>query len=246
MSTATAQKVELGPIKEIPLDRLKPHPKNDTLFRVESEHYFQGLMENMKKRGQSVPIIVDQDNKILCGHNRVKVAKFLKWKTIKATKVLKNFKSEQDEVAFMVGEQLDRRHFGPADRVRVYEAAFPNLVDRVMVETRGRPNKSQVRDEDRFGLSAKQISEKTGISLRTVSQDIHKLRKNITDLRGLKKAPIRMGSVENKTALSAVRRNCTGIMSAVLEENRKTQESAAALVQETLNQIKAGLKKKRS
>lgn len=236
--------IEMSQVKEIPLEKLKPHPRNDQVFKIESENYFQDMSEDMSKNGQLVPIIVDKHNKILAGHNRFKVAQHLKWKTIKAQVVLTDLKNESAEFKFMLSEQLKRRQFGPADRIKAYQMAFPNLAERVLVSSL--TGAKHVADENRFGITARQIAEETGVKISTVSNDLVKFRKHVQDLKGITtgKSQIRVGNMVNTAAVSGVKRNCTGIIRATMQENKKTLAVAAEIVQETLNEIKTTLKKK--
>lgn len=238
-----AAPIETSQVKEIPLDKLTPHPKNDQIFKIEGEAYFDELMQDMKKNGQIVPILVDKNHKILAGHNRYKVAKHLKWKTIKAQVVTSDIKNETDELKLMLSEQLFRRQFGPADRIKVYQLAFPNLADRVLVVKGG----AKARGENSYAVTANMIAEKTGIPLTTVARDLHGFKKTVEELRGLgvKNKPVAKGNLPNNNAIRSVKHSCTTIIRNVMHENKKTQEIALAILDETRAEVLKDMKKRK-
>ncbi len=225
----------ISQVKDVPLEKLTPHPKNDQIFKIESESYFTDLMTAMKEKGQIVPILVDKDYKILAGHNRYKVAKHLKWKTIKATVITSPIKSEAEELKLMLSEQLNRRQFGPADRIKVYQMAFPNLEDRALPIRHGKA----AEGVESYGVTAREISEKTGVPLTTVNQDLVKFRKDIRELRGIgkKQAKIPSNGLLNPAAIRSVRHSCTTIVRAVMNENKKTRDAATELLREVISEI---------
>lgn len=224
----------ISQVKDIPLEKLTPHPKNDQIFKIESESYFTDLMSAMKKEGQIVPILVDKNYKILAGHNRYKVAKHLKWKTIKATVITSPIKSEAEELKLMLSEQINRRQFGPADRIKVYQMAFPNLEERALVVRHG----AIPEGTESYGVTAREISEKTGVPLTTVNQDLVKFRKDVRELRGLdKKKAVPNSGLLNPAAIRSVRHSCTSIMRAVMHENKKTKTAASELLREVISEI---------
>lgn len=64
-------------IKEVALKTLKPYPGNprDNSAAVEA------VAQSIKEFGAKVPIVIDRDNVIVCGHTRLKAAKRLHMKT---------------------------------------------------------------------------------------------------------------------------------------------------------------------
>lgn len=65
-------------IKELKLTEIKPYEKNPRR-NDESVKY---VAESIKQFGFRVPIVIDKDNVIVCGHTRYKAAKKLNYKTV--------------------------------------------------------------------------------------------------------------------------------------------------------------------
>lgn len=163
----------LGPVRRISISTLTPHPRND-IFPVESEQAFRGLLESMGDLGQIEPIIVRQDNIILCGHNRVTAARILKWDYIDGRKLTGPMLPEDTELRFLIHEQLHRRHLTREDRYQVYMRAFPNFEKRIMEKVQGGSREREINDST--PLSAWEVSDVTGLNVRTVRRDLQTRR----------------------------------------------------------------------
>lgn len=61
-------------IEMIPLDRLKPYPRN---ARIHSRKQIGQIADSLKRFGFTNPVLVDDDNMILAGHGRVEAAKLI-------------------------------------------------------------------------------------------------------------------------------------------------------------------------
>jgi hypothetical protein len=84
----------------INVEEVGPHPKNS---RHHSEANLQAIMSSLQKFGQRSPIVVNPDSMhIVKGNGTWESAVRLGWKQIKC--VYHRFKSEADEVAYMVAD----------------------------------------------------------------------------------------------------------------------------------------------
>jgi hypothetical protein len=62
-------------IEMIPLDRLKPYPRN---ARIHSRKQIGQIADSLKRFGFTNPVLVDDGNMILAGHGRVEAAKLIR------------------------------------------------------------------------------------------------------------------------------------------------------------------------
>jgi hypothetical protein len=69
------QRIKAREIEQVPIERLKPNPRN---AKKHSHRQIALLAENFEKWGVTQPIVVDEDNIILCGHGRFAAAAKIK------------------------------------------------------------------------------------------------------------------------------------------------------------------------
>ena len=124
---------------------LKPNALN-SIFPVESAAYFDELTRDIKERGILDPLVAKQDGTLLTGHNRLTVAlalklprvpvRYLQAEKIAATssKAVGNASGntfgEQEEIEFVIKDNLLRRHLSDDERVKLYEKLYPNFHER--------------------------------------------------------------------------------------------------------------------
>lgn len=102
-----------------PLSKLKDHPKQAEFFGDLSEAETKALAKDMDKNGQRTPIDVLPDGTIIGGHQRVRVARQLKWKQIEV-KVHHDLAAAGPHAVeeLFLADNLHRRHLSPLTRAR--------------------------------------------------------------------------------------------------------------------------------
>ena len=82
----------------VPLDKLKPHPKNP---RLHPDSLIDKLVESMKRYDLTVPMVVTEDYTVLSGHARLKAAQRLGLKELPVR--VHNF-SDEDAILWMIDD----------------------------------------------------------------------------------------------------------------------------------------------
>jgi ParB family chromosome partitioning protein len=91
--------------QEIPIKKLKPHPRNELIYGPED---VSDLVAQIEERGRIVvPIIINANHVILSGHRRWGAAKALKLKTVPCE--VREFESEEDEIEFLLHSNVTRK-----------------------------------------------------------------------------------------------------------------------------------------
>lgn len=94
----------------IPVDVLKPHPKNKEIPPID-ENIRKEMLEDIRKNGIATPLIVAKDYTILAGHQRWEIAKELGMAYVPAI-VRQDIDSGSPEaVALLIKDNLLRRHY---------------------------------------------------------------------------------------------------------------------------------------
>lgn len=77
MSAARKLKLGLVPISEVPLDKIKPSPENDRLYKPvdAADPDIVGLGDSIALHGVKEPLVITQDGYIISGHRRYAGAK---------------------------------------------------------------------------------------------------------------------------------------------------------------------------
>jgi ParB-like chromosome segregation protein Spo0J len=70
-------------IRELPLNKLRPHPANAMLYPKRSRQEIDDLATDLAKHGQTEPVEVTPDGIIISGHTRWLAAQQLGWPTLK-------------------------------------------------------------------------------------------------------------------------------------------------------------------
>jgi ParB/RepB/Spo0J family partition protein len=103
------------------LSGLKPHSRQAELFGDLPDHELQRLTESLADHGLDHPVEILPDGTIVKGHQRLRAAEILGWKTIDV--IVRDDLAEAGEAATveeMIRDNLDRRQLGPIDIARCY------------------------------------------------------------------------------------------------------------------------------
>lgn len=144
-----------------PLSKLRAHARQATLFGDLAEAELKVLMEDMEANGLRHPVEILPDGTIVAGHQRVRAAESLGWKTIDVV-IRKDLDDQGDKAveAYFINDNLLRRQLSPLGRAR--------CVQRLM-ELAENVKPGGLGDGKREELKAK-IADQLGISSRTVSR----------------------------------------------------------------------------
>src|SRR5688500_174836 len=104
-------------VRRWPISKLRPHPRQHEFFPEPSERELCELMESMRRDGQQQPVVIRPGGTVVAGHNRCEAAKRLGWKHIDVV-IRKDLADDPDAAtAFLVRDNLIRRHLSPLARV---------------------------------------------------------------------------------------------------------------------------------
>jgi len=139
------------------VSKLKPHPRQATLFAPSSEEEIQALAASMEKDGQIDPIEITPDNVIICGHQRVEAAKLLGWKELLAW--VRDDLAEAGAQAVekrLIKDNLLRRQLTNLDYARAYLGLRELEYDNWVAQARA---KEDYRDHvgHRFGVEGRTL-----------------------------------------------------------------------------------------
>lgn len=96
----TSAQAQLIPILEsIPVEKLKPSPKNP---RTHSKKQVRELAKSIEEFGFTVPALIDEDNRVLAGHGRLEAAKLLGLSSIPCVRV--SHMSEAQKRAYIIAD----------------------------------------------------------------------------------------------------------------------------------------------
>jgi ParB/RepB/Spo0J family partition protein len=121
-SDTTATPAAEHEIRNCNIADLRPNPEQGKVFGNLPDHKLRELAENMKKNGLDHPIEITPDGTIICGHNRVRAAKLLGWKKIKA--VVRKDLQDLGDLAIttrLIKDNLDRRQLSRLAQARAYQ-----------------------------------------------------------------------------------------------------------------------------
>lgn len=132
--------IRLSDVQYIKPMELRTNTLNTKFFSDESEDYFQKLTNDVKERGILVPLIAKRNGTLLAGHNRLRVAQDIGLEVVPVQYVQDEL-TEAQEQAFVINDNLLRRHLSDERRFALYRQLYPNFDDRLA--TKGRPSKKQ-------------------------------------------------------------------------------------------------------
>jgi ParB-like chromosome segregation protein Spo0J len=244
-------------IYQVELEDLKPNPLNKKFFKEEGQDYFKKLTKDIQERGVIVPLIAKKDGTLLAGHNRYRIAKELGFPRV-PVQYIESELSKDREVGFVIKDNLFRRQLSQTERESLYLELFPDLKERLMVETRGGDRKSLQGDRleikpkkskeqgarliqiDSEGITAREIAEKTkdlGISEHRVKRDLAGLRKK-SKVQG---APLKPEKPKTDP-IEIVSKHLAAIEKAVLDEPQDKIKEAIEVLESTIDYLKEYIK----
>lgn len=147
-------------IEKWKLADLKPHPRQAELFSNLNKQEKQALAEDMKKNGQLVPAEILPDGTLICGHQRVEVARANGWTEIDVW-VRHDLAAAGDAAVELrlIEDNVNRRQLDKLNLARCYERER-ELVANLPEHLRPR-HKGDLRDV---------IARKLGLSGRTLDR----------------------------------------------------------------------------
>jgi hypothetical protein len=134
----TLRGIPLSEIRYVAPTTLRANPLN-SIFPEESASYFEELMRDIEKRGITDPLVAKHDGTLLTGHNRLTIALQLKLQRVPVRYVQSsNMQSsngsgtsggftDEQEIEFVIKDNLLRRHLTDEQRVTLYERLYPNF-----------------------------------------------------------------------------------------------------------------------
>ncbi|WP_245574421.1 ParB/RepB/Spo0J family partition protein [Desulfovirgula thermocuniculi] len=158
----------------VPIDLLKPHPKNAEFFPDPlPDTIRQEMLEDIRKNGIATPLILARDHTILAGHQRWEIARELGFSHVPA--IIRDIDPDSPEaVALLIKDNLLRRQLSDMQVARLI---------RVLKEQYGVRRGNNQYSQFLGGASAK-VAEATGLSERTIRQ-LDKLNDLIPELQSL-------------------------------------------------------------
>lgn len=154
--TKTARESALWAIR-----KLKPHPRQAATFPDLGEADLAALAADMQKNGLQHPVEVLPDGTVLGGHQRVRAAKRLGWKTIEV--VVRHDLAAAGEpaaTAYFITDNLNRRHLSPLGKARCMCS---------LVEAEAGRKIDDLYWEDKDGVKAA-VAERLGMSARNLNR----------------------------------------------------------------------------
>jgi ParB/RepB/Spo0J family partition protein len=112
---------------DVLIDDLKAHPRQGEIFSDLGDAQLEDLAKSLKTEGQNTPIEITPDRVTICGHQRLKAARSLGWKKIKA-KVRQDLADEGEASIFdrLVQDNVNRRQLDKLGQARCYKALKEN------------------------------------------------------------------------------------------------------------------------
>lgn len=172
----TIHGVQLSEVKHISTLILKDNPINN-FFSNESPEYFESLKQDILERGIIVPLIAKEDNTLISGHNRLRVAKELGLTSVPVQYILQEL-TAQEERGFVFKDNILRRQLSASDKEVLIKKLY---LDEIQKDNRGGDRKSQrskIKSSDELLITLPdKIEAETGIKAGTVKRILAKLRK---------------------------------------------------------------------
>lgn len=141
------------------LGELRPFSRNDLCFDDMTGDDFEELKESIKENGVIEPIVVNQENVIVCGHQRYRACVELGLENVPI--VVREVENDEEHETLLIEENLRRRQLTTSQMAK----AIKRLYEIKEVErTAGRPEAENNR------LTVKQLSKEIGKSKATVAK----------------------------------------------------------------------------
>ena len=168
---------------------LKEYALNKKLFDAPPKMEYDALKSDIEKNGIKVDLHILPDKRILCGHQRFKIAKELNLITVPC-KVIENLKTEEDIERYIINDNLLRRHLTPEQRAilikRLYEIREKHI---------GQGKRTDIQPLTQNGSKVdiyKDIAKEAGIKKSQAIRDIQyaKTIEERPELKGQKQAQV--------------------------------------------------------
>ena len=104
-------------MKEMLVDNLMPHPLSQQLFKDLDDISFDGLKEDIRKRGIQHTIEVDLKGRVICGSQRLRAIRELGWKTVEVSERTE-LETEEEIEEHLIRDNTERRHLSAMERYR--------------------------------------------------------------------------------------------------------------------------------
>ncbi|MDX1961141.1 MAG: ParB N-terminal domain-containing protein [Leptospiraceae bacterium] len=168
-------KIKLSDTIEIDPRKLKPNPAN--YFDKLPEDDYIRLKEDIAKRGIIDPIIIDESNVLLTGHNRLKISLELEMDRIPVRRVLSKL-NNKDKEKLLILDNLNRRQLSPEEKRKFISIVYKDIIFK---DNRGGDRKTKPTNdgfEKKQNNTAKIISSEIGISKRTAERIISEIKQS--------------------------------------------------------------------
>lgn len=218
--------MKLSAIKHVSPAKLKKNHLNEKYFDQVPGKELQRLTEDIKKHGIKVPLIAKADGTILAGHNRHLIAVSIGLGTV-PVQYIEDKMSKDDEINFLVGDNLFRRQLTPHQRDSLYTKLFPAFKERVMIKN----------DKSGVGIDIKEVSKKTGVPEGMVKEDIKRIRKNETRRISEAKEVV----AYDEQAVLRAQKNITLIVNTAIRADYRTIDEIGKVLKVGMERIKTAL-----
>lgn len=134
---------------------------------------YDRLKKDIEKRGIIDPLIIDQHNTLLTGHNRLKIALELKLETVPVRK-LASLLSFEEKYRIMLLDNLNRRQLSHTEKIEFIKKAYGKEIN---TDHRGKEKIKPTHDGFKEKINtAEKISKETGMSKRQAERIISKIK----------------------------------------------------------------------
>jgi ParB family chromosome partitioning protein len=111
--------------KMVRINDLHDHPRQREFFGDLPAREFTAFVDDLQQYGQREPIRILASGQIIAGHQRVRAARQLGWKEIKA--IVIEVRDEAEAEQLLIADNLHRRHLGSLALARIYLAMLQTL-----------------------------------------------------------------------------------------------------------------------
>lgn len=149
---------------EVETKKLKDHPLNIDLFKDTRGYDFDALKDDIKKNGIKTELHITEDFVVLCGHQRLKVAKELHLESVPC-KIIKGLDTKEQQEEYIIKDNLLRRHLTTEQRYTL----FARLSEIYEV---GQGHRSDLQPDAKVasGSVLEKTAKETGESSRTIAR----------------------------------------------------------------------------
>ncbi len=162
-------------VQYVQTNLLKPNALNARFFKELTIDELSNLVENIKTNGIHTPLIARHDYTLIAGHNRLQAAKELELQHV-PVQFVEDEMTEQEEIKFIISDNLLRRHLSNSEKIELYRVLFPNFDERVKMRlnTNAEPSVDSVHTQDFTPLTAFEIAQQTGQTKQAVQKQLQR------------------------------------------------------------------------